>query len=65
MYGTSPCCKAILGYRKLYKGLVIHASREIEARQVYIAQYVNLNKHPVPAPPSSHLVYAPPSSHLV
>ena len=36
MYGTSPCCKAILGYRKLFKGLNIHASREIEARQVYI-----------------------------
>ena len=36
MYGTSPCCKAILGLRKIYKGLVIHASREIEARQVYI-----------------------------
>ena len=36
MYGTSPCCTVILGYRNLYKGLVIHASREIEARQVYI-----------------------------
>ena len=36
MYGISPCCKAILGYRKLFKGLVIHVSREIEAPTVYI-----------------------------
>ena len=31
MYGTNPCCKSILGYRKIYKGFVIHALREIEA----------------------------------
>ena len=35
MYGTSPCSKAILGFRKFYNGFLIHASREFEALKVY------------------------------
>ena len=36
MYGTSPCSKAILELRMLYKSFVIHVSRKFEALYVYI-----------------------------